>query len=82
MNAIELNINQMVKVKLTEEAIEMKQKQIDEFNKKFNQNLKIKIDADGYYEDQLWSIMNDFGSMLSLTSSPFVDFKILVENYK
>lgn len=82
MNTIELNLNQIVKVKLTKEAVEMKQKQIDEFNKKFNENLKIKIDADGYYEDQLWSIMHDFGSMLSLTTSPFLDCKILVDNWK
>lgn len=82
MNNIELDINKIVKVKLTEEALEKKQKQIDEFNKNFNENLKIKIDENGYYEDQLWCIMSDFGSMLSLTTSPFLDNKILIENCK
>ncbi len=79
MNKIELNINQMVKVKLSKEAIKRKQKEIDEFNLKFNENIKLSIDSKGYYKDQLWSIMRDFGDMICGSYSPIVDCKIVIE---
>lgn len=79
MNKIELNINQMVKVKLSKEAIKRKQKEIDEFNLKFNENIKLSIDSEGYYKDQLWSIMRDFGDMICGSYSPIVDCKIVIE---
>ena len=79
MNKIELNINQMVKVKLSKEAIKRKQKEIDEFNLKFNENIKLSIDSEGYYKNQLWSIMRDFGDMICGSYSPIVDCKIVIE---
>lgn len=41
MNRIEINLNQSVKVKLTKKALDMKQKELDEFNKKFKEDIRM-----------------------------------------
>ena len=79
MNRIELNLNQSVKVKLDKKALERKQKKIDEFNEKFNLNVKLPIDDEGYYKDQLWRIIKDFGDMICGSYSPIIDCKIVID---
>lgn len=79
MNRIELNLNQTVKVKLDKKALMKKQKELDEINEKFNLNTKIAIDDEGYYKDQLWCIMRDFGDMIFGSYSPIIDCKIVVD---
>ena len=76
---MEISMNQVVKVKLDERAINRKKKEIDIYNKKFNENMQLPIDSEGYYRDQLWCIMRDFGDMISLSYSPIYDFKIVIE---
>lgn len=69
------NFNQTVKVKLTskgEEVIKKKHKDYDEkikskgFNLESFSNFELKIDDEGYYETQLWSLMRDFGEYMHL----------------
>ncbi len=79
MNKLELNINQTVKVKLSKEALERKRKELDEMNKRFNENYELPIDEEGYYKDQLWCIMRDFGDMIVGSYSPILDCKIVIE---
>ena len=79
MNRIELNLNQTVKVKLDKKSLMKKQKELDEINEKFNLNTKIAIDDEGYYKDQLWCIMRDFGDMIFGSYSPIIDCKIVVD---
>ena len=79
MNRIELNLNQTVKVKLDKKALMKKQKELDEINENFNLNTKIAIDDEGYYKDQLWCIMRDFGDMICVGYSPIIDCKIVVD---
>ena len=79
MNKLELNINQTVKVKLSKEALERKRKELDEMNKRFNENYELPIDEEGYYKDQLWCIMRDVGDMIVGSYSPILDCKIVIE---
>lgn len=79
MNRIELNLNQNVKVKLDKKALEIKQKEIDEINEKFNLNVELPIDDEGYYKDQLWCIIKDFGDMICGSYSPIIDCKIVID---
>lgn len=79
MDKLEINMNQMVKVKLTKEALDKKQNEIDEFNNKYNENLKLTLDSEGYYEDQLWCIMKDFGGMIHGCYSPISDCTIIIK---
>lgn len=79
MNKLEININQQVKVRLSKEALARKQKEVDEFNKRFNEKVELPIDSEGYYKDQLWCIMRDFGDMVQVCYSPISDCKIIIE---
>lgn len=79
LNKIEINLNQTVKVKLDKKAFDRKQKEIDEYNKKFNENMKLPIDDEGYYVAQLWCIMQDFGDMICGCYSPISDCKMIIE---
>ncbi|WP_075810245.1 hypothetical protein [Clostridium perfringens] len=74
-----INMNQMVKVRLSKEALERIQGEYNEFNKKFNEDLKLPIDSEGYYKSQLWCIMKDFGDMICGCYSPIADCNILFD---
>lgn len=77
---IEINVNQKVKVKLTEKALRIMQERFDEFNKKYNEDIKLPIDVDGYYHTQLWILMKDFGYMFQGCYSPISDCKIIIDD--
>lgn len=59
------NINDHVKVKLTDFGKDVFYHQYDEFNKRFGKEIITpeypKVDADGFTEIQFWHLMNIFG---------------------
>lgn len=63
-NYMTININDLVKIRLTPLGIETLRKQHDDLNERCKGRLgkfKLIIDADGYCELQLWEIMQSFG---------------------
>jgi hypothetical protein len=63
------NINNFVKVKLTQKGIDILKRNHDDLNKRCNgvlDEFELKLDEDGYYKDQLWSIMQSFGEHMYL----------------
>lgn len=66
---IKFNINQYAKVKLTHEGaliLEERHNELYEHIKEITGKpvppFELRLDADGYYANQLWSIMETFGS--------------------
>jgi hypothetical protein len=76
---MKMNINQYVKVRLTEKGKEILlndhnriDQQLKESGAKGLGTFILKLDKDGYYKDQLWNIMSVFGDyMLMGTDLPF-----------
>lgn len=73
-----VNLNVMCKVKLNELGKVIWLSQIDSLPEDVKQNqpevveqIRSKIDADGYIELELWGIMNVFGQYISPVQSPF-----------
>lgn len=68
MSEIEINLNQMARVKLTPYGIEIYQKLMTAINTTLPDKLKIdihpRLDNDGYYRAELWRIMQEFGSVI------------------
>ena len=66
MKEMHININSMVKVKLSDEALRKYKEKLenDETYKRLGIKPKIKIDENGYYKTQLWCFMRDFGYMM------------------
>lgn len=77
-----INFNEMVRVKLTPKALDRKQQELDDYNRKFNLGLQLKIDKDGYYEDRLWCIMRNFGDMCGFTTNPFENCNFTMDCYE
>lgn len=68
-----MNINEHVKVKLTEYGIKILKARHDELNKRIWERggrglgeFTIKKDEEGYTTFQLWSLMNTFGDVLTM----------------
>ena len=68
-----VNANQTVKVKLTDLGVQIlrqKHNELHEAIKKRNGKglspFKLYLNDDGYYETQLWSLMNDFGHVMTM----------------
>jgi hypothetical protein len=84
MKEIKFNINDTVKVKLTPYGVQTLKNNIAEVNKKLPPNAKplryipMKKDKNGYTEFQLWSLMNNFGHVISLTSEAPFETNILI----
>ena len=85
---MEFNINRTAKVKLTAEGIEVlkdKHYEFEERRKRLNPNYQKKpftltLDEEGYYTNQLWCIMQDFGGdNMTMTKNPF-DARIIIED--
>ena len=67
--AIEFDINKYVRVKLTTFGIRILKHQHDELNKHVEGKLgmfELKLDKDGWYRDQMWSLMQTFGKYTGL----------------
>lgn len=66
MKEVHININSIIKVKLSDKALQKYKEKLDndETYKRLGIKPKIKIDENGYYETQLWCFMRDFGDMM------------------
>lgn len=83
---ININLNNWVKVKLTELGKEIERKNYQDINelvKKYggkHSEYKLEIDGDGYTSYQLWELIEKFGSYVGLGKNlPFETNIILVE---
>lgn len=66
---MKFNVNDSVKVKLTEAGLEELRRQHDELYKRVplvGQYRAPKVDAEGYSEFQLWYLMQHFGHLFHL----------------
>jgi hypothetical protein len=65
---IEININESIKVKLTDKGFNILNKireyQKEKYHLSDSDLPDLKIDSEGYYHTQLWCFMNDFGEYL------------------
>jgi hypothetical protein len=65
---MKFNINDSVRVKLTDHGRDIWYHRNDELNKKFNLHPPLSsgypLEVDGWFEEQLWVIMNVFGPHL------------------
>lgn len=73
MEYVKININDYIKVKLTNRGKDIYYRQYDEINKKAGKILiepeYPKADSDGYSHFQIWELMKLYGSHLSLLST-------------
>lgn len=91
MKEIPFNLNEIVKVKLTDHGHEILKQQHDELNvmiharggKGFGE-YQPKVDADGYTTFQLWSLMETFGPYIGMCKDePFnINIKFVVNESK
>jgi len=83
MSEVDFNVNGYIKIKLTEFGIEILKKQHEELQAIIPSigDFKLKLDEEGYYESQMWSIMQDFSGYISMTSElPFsTNIKIILD---
>lgn len=82
-----VNVNMNVKVKLTDFGVSILKTQHDELNELIKDrggqgigDFYTKVDDDGYYEMQLWSLMNRFGPYMSPTQQSPFDLDIIISN--
>ena len=76
---IKINLNDFIKVKLTETGKEIFNHRFDDLNKKLGKevykNISLKVDENGYVEFQLWDFMQIYGSYMYMAGptviSPF-----------
>lgn len=85
MKYVKVNMNDAVKVKLTEEGIAILKQQHDEMNafllargRKGLEDYSPRLDEDGYYQDQLWSLFQTFGKFIGLACPNMFDLDILL----
>ena len=86
MREIKFNVNYQVRVKLTPYGVSclyknyQRQKEIWE-GVGLNQ-FTIRLDEDGYYRTQLWSLMQEFGEHIHLSRTPFeTEIILLTEDW-
>lgn len=81
-----LNINTMVRIKLTDTGIKKLKKNYEKLRAQFpvmDEFTPPKTDKDGYCKMELWEFMNEFGDILfngSEYDSPFEDNAILIDD--
>lgn len=81
-----VNINQEVKVKLTEYGISILKEQHDELNKwietrggKGLGEFELRLDEDGYYSTQIWMLMNQFGHVIRMGNKNPFNLEIIIK---
>lgn len=80
-----VNANMRVKVKLTDIGVSILKNRHDELNtlikyrggQEFGE-FELKLDEDGYYTTQLWTLMNIFGSAMTMGSKNPFDLNIII----
>lgn len=89
MNALDfkVNVNEMVKVKLTKFGISILKQQHDELDTfvkaqggKGLGEFDLRLDEEGYYKTQLWMLMNNFGHAMEMTNENPFEMEIIVIN--
>lgn len=84
-----LNLNSIIKVKLTPKGTDIYYHQYDEFNKQhkltgvsYLSPLMPKIDKDGYTEFSLWKFINLYGKyfQMGMREYPIQDLRIYIED--
>lgn len=86
MADFKFNVNQQVKVKLTEKGIKILKEKHDSLNEHIISRggtplgeFELRLDEDGYYRTQLWCLMHDFGKHMFIgTDNPFETDMIFV----
>lgn len=78
---MEINLNDMIRVKLNELGLE----RLSEINKEFeliaDRKSKKKIDKDGYVSMQLWAFIKNYGDMIGLgKEAPIENAEIIIES--
>lgn len=73
---MKVNINNVVKVKLTDEARMALENEYKNYSNILKEELKPNIDEDGYFHEQLWRLMKDFGCMIRDSYSPILEIII------
>lgn len=83
---VKVNINNTVKVKLTDYGISILKKQHDDLNKMILSNggmgvgeFELRLDGDGYYSTQLWTLMNRFGHVMRMSDELPFYIDIIIE---
>lgn len=73
----EVNLNDTVKVRLTEEGIQVLARQHNELRKKMltkgwkdSGEFVLRLDSEGYYTTQLWTLINKFSDNIDLGEEP------------
>ena len=69
----EFNINNYVKVKLNDKGIEILKDRHEELNRRLAMfggkgfdKFKLRVDSEGYYKTQMWSLMEMFGESIGI----------------
>ena len=57
---MKFNVNHNVKIKLTKTGVKV----IKDYYDEANIDYEIKLDEDGYFQDQMWHVMKMFGSKM------------------
>ena len=82
---IKFNINYQVKVKLTPYGVsclyENYQKEKEIWDKLRPNQFTVKLDDDGYYRTQLWTLMQELGKYVTMTKTPFETEIIFLKEY-
>jgi hypothetical protein len=82
MSEIKFNVNHQVKVKLTPYGVSClyknHQRQREIWDKSNVNQFTVRLDGDGYYRTQLWSLMQEFGEHICLSRTPFETEVILL----
>ena len=78
-----INLNSIIKVKLTPKGVDIYYHYYDEIGKKFNlEPLMPQIDKDGYTKFQLWKFMDMYGDYFQMgrREYPIQDLRIYIED--
>ena len=71
---MKINMNDAVKIKLTEEGKRHLRAEHDSLKTFYPSmgDFKLRLDSDGFYKTQMWTLMNTFGHLYSMGSDlPF-----------
>lgn len=77
MNEVRINLNEVVKVKLTDLGKDIYYHQFDELNRRYGRivckPLFPKEDADGYTEFQLWNFVEIYGEHIGMAKPNVIE---------
>lgn len=82
-----VNLNQEVKVKLTEYGTLILKEQHDELNEWIKLRggnalgeFELRLDEDGYYSTQIWMLMSKFGHAMRMGSKNPFNLEVIIKN--